>query len=160
HPWRCSMRDDPAYLNCLQAFADRDYAACFDKARLLIAKPAPPVLWQVLLISLQRLGRTDLIEQVGPGLVEAAGDPWQQTLLRVALGQVDPAVAVAQAGDEGQRCQALYYKGARLLTRGDSDAAREALAACVATNVQCEEWLLARYELDSPAPGPAGAAHD
>jgi hypothetical protein len=57
----------------------------------------------------------------------------------LTMGQADPDQIQAQDVDEGQRCQVLDYAGARLLTEGQTEAAREVLTACLRLNADCLE---------------------
>ncbi len=43
---------------CLGAYLDRDFEGCARQGTALLSRPGTPfVVWQVLLLSLQRLGR-------------------------------------------------------------------------------------------------------
>src|SRR5262249_19458247 len=103
------------------------------------------------------LGRADLLKQFGPEVLEAtAGHPWEQTLLRLTLGRVRAKEGLAQAADSAERCQVLYYAGARLLTLGEGGQARQILGQCVAESAECLERRLAQLELARSATAAPG----
>src|SRR4051794_29352988 len=138
---------------CLRAFAQHDYVECARQAGLALAKWPSHEITQLLLISLQRTGQDRLADQLGArALAEAARYPWEQALLKLTLGRVASDIILGQAKTPSQRCQALFYSGARLLTEGKVEAARKALAGCMAFNVKCAERGLAEFERDSPPP--------
>ena len=75
--------------------------------------------------------------------------------MKVTLTEADPNEILLQAEDDKQRCQALYYVGALLLTVGETETAQKAFRVCLETGVDCLELQLARYEL---GPQPANAS--
>jgi hypothetical protein len=85
-----------------------------------------PVEIMLQLLALQRLGRSQEAEQLGPEMLDLLrGNAWEQTLIRLILGQVSGEQALAQAASEEQRFQAHYYAGARALSpAGRQPAAR------------------------------------
>jgi hypothetical protein len=108
-------------------------------------------LWemQVLLISLQRLGDTRETTLIGSQVLALTRkSPWEHALLRVTLGTTDPAKVLERARDDGQRCQALYYLGARLRTVGKPAAAGKAFTVCLEMDTECLERHLAEAEID------------
>jgi CHAT domain-containing protein/tetratricopeptide (TPR) repeat protein len=142
-----------AFQQLVQAFLDRDHNRY---AQLMMTALKEEVFGQfpqaekvqlllLWLISLQRLDQGEQAAQLGVwclGLTVA--DPWSNALFRLSLGQTPLSEVLALAENDGQRCQAHYYAGARLVTEGRVEAAREAFAACVATGVACLESYLAR----------------
>src|ERR1700758_5195765 len=78
----------------------------------------------------------------------------------ITLGQADPDQIRAQAVDEEQCCQVLYYAGARLLTEGQTEVAREVLTACLRLNADCLEWQLAAIDLASTGSVPHRSSLD
>ena len=126
------MSREDYFWGCVEAFATGDYDGCAQRAwELAQGWPTLHVL-QLLLIGLQRIGREDMIEVFGPqALAAAAAFPWEHALLRLTLGQADPAEVLRQAADDVQRCQTLYYTGARLLTlRPVEQAQQNPLRVC------------------------------
>lgn len=148
-----------ARQRCLNAFVRHDYDTCVDLSAAEIEQGATLDLLQALVISLQRTGRTESLSSIGPQFLAAtAGNPWENGLLRLTLGQTELSGILAFAGSDVQRCQAHYYAGARLLTVGQVDAARAEFGACMALEANCTELDLARCELESPPPSPAADA--
>jgi hypothetical protein len=125
----------------LQAFADRDYASCVEQfpAFLQTAPLGVPALpRQIALISLQRLGRPEAAEHFGRQFQARSemaarvtllmGDQlaWDGELIKLTVGEVEPAEVLARAADDRQRCQAHYYAGARHLTLASRSTAYRA----------------------------------
>ena len=90
------MPDCAALWQCLQAFHDQDYEACIWHAASLSARVAlPPEVLRVMLLSLLRCGGAEEAGQVAAQFRGAAGaDPWEETLLRLTLGEVAPAAVL------------------------------------------------------------------
>jgi tetratricopeptide (TPR) repeat protein/CHAT domain-containing protein len=142
------MSRNEAFQQCIKAFAAGDYATCMQRAMALVQERATLHTLQLLLISLQRLGREDLLNDIGPKVLEmTAKRPWDHSLLGVTLEQAEPSEVLDQAADDQQRCQAMFYIGARLVTLAAVEPARFFLAACVAQDCDCLERLLAQQEL-------------
>jgi tetratricopeptide (TPR) repeat protein/CHAT domain-containing protein len=154
------MSNDQTYQSCLQAFVNRDYPRCAEQALALARTGTDHVLLQVLLISLQRLGRTDLLEQLAPqALATTAREPWCHALVQLTLGERAPQDVLRLAQNESHRCQVLFYSGSRFLTLGQVEAAHDAFEACLQINVSCVEYQLAQFEKEAPPPSdsqPAG----
>ncbi len=116
-------------------------------------------LLQLYLISLQRSGQNQRLADVGPKILAAtSGDEWINTLVKVTLGVADLAQVRDQIRDEERACQFAYYNGARLLTVGNREAGRAALAAARDGSADCLERRLAGVELGlfepaMPSPG-------
>ncbi len=138
---------------CVLTFINRDYDSCAQQAMALLTAGTSLEVLQLLMISLQRLGRTDSVEQLGSQLLAATSEhPWVHELLQLTLDQTNPDQLLAQAQTEEQRCQVLYYLGARCLTMGLDREARKAFSACLALDTQCLERQLAQAELNGAAP--------
>ncbi len=104
------MSDEQSFEKCVQAFINRDYASCAQQAMPMLATGASHELLQLLLISLKRLGRSEVVEQLGPHVLAATKDqPWIHGLLQYTLGQADSVQLLEQAKTEEQICQMLYY---------------------------------------------------
>src|SRR5262249_23260251 len=132
---------------CLQAYLCRDYRACINMAFPLIQTEPHQVVAQVLVISLQRLGLEQQVQQRSARILDTLKEhPWEQTLLRVTLGQIDPNTLLDQTENEAQRCQVLYYAGARALTLGQLEEARRLWLQCQGLNTNCLEGQLAQKE--------------
>jgi tetratricopeptide (TPR) repeat protein len=142
------MAGNEAFRQCVEAFAGGDYDRCAQQAWALVQEGATLHNLQLLLISLQRLGRKDVVDKLGPQVLAAtAGSPWDQSLFRLTLRQAHPQEAMKQATDDRQYCQVLFYVGAQMLTLGAAEEANRTLAACVAQQCDCLERRLAQYEL-------------
>ena len=153
------MSSNDSLEQCVQAFVARDYGACAQQALDTLSTGTSHELLQLLLISLQRLGQTELLDQLGPQVLAATAElPWHHALLALTLGQADPASLYEQAIDEGQRCQVLFYTAIRLLLVGRAEEARQTFEACLALDAPCLEHHLAaveRHSLAEATPAPA-----
>ena len=139
------------YDRALYAFRVGDYATCAKVARSMLESGASHEVFQVLLISMQRMGLAEAADRMGEKLVAAAGDrPVPRLLLGVTLGQVEGETAVAElAGDPETLCQAHFYWGARLVTLEQVAGARRALDACLAIDCDVvERVVLGQAERD------------
>jgi hypothetical protein len=133
---------------CQGAFVNRDYARCVRVAEEALETHSPAGLFQLLVISLQRLKRSAEATRQGERALRALTfAPWHRSLMAVTLGRGDPAAAYQSATNDDQRCQARYYEGARAITVGDTFAAKLALEECVRTPSGLMEKLLAAADL-------------
>lgn len=150
---------DPSatFRECVDSFIDSDYEGCLGKVRESTAAASlRSDLAQLMLISLQRLGRREEAERLGAQVLEAAGGhPWFRRLVQITLGEAAPDEVLAEAASDAQRCQAHYYAGARLLTLGQALEAAAEFAACLRVKVGCPEYALASVEKLYPLEGPA-----
>ena len=154
---------DPAdslaiFRQCFDSFIDSDYEGCIGKVRASTGGAASlrSDMAQLMLISLQRLGRSEEAERLGAQMLEAAGDhPWFQRLVQLTLGEAEPGEVLAKAENDAQRCQAHYYAGARLLTLGQAQEAAAQFEACLRVKAGCPEYALASIERLCPLEGPA-----
>ncbi len=144
------------FQQCLDLFTSSEYEACLAKGRTLIPGAAlRSDLAQLMLICLERLGRKDQLDRFASQVLEATeGHPWFHGLVRLTLGRAEPDEVLAMAATDAQRCQAHYYAGARLLTLGQTAAARAHFDACAAVKVDCPEYALASVERLYPLDGP------
>ncbi len=134
---------------CLQAFLAHDYVTCAAHALALIdgMGQASLPLMQMLLISLQHAGASHYFEQLSPIFLDATrGDPWDQSLLHITLGLIEPQVVWAMANDPRQKAAVRYYSGARLLVAGEKELAKKEFNTCP-INGPCIEASLALNEL-------------
>jgi CHAT domain-containing protein/tetratricopeptide (TPR) repeat protein len=152
------MSRDEAFEQCAEAFVAGDYDRCVGHLWPLVQDDTTLHTLQLFLICLQRLGRDELLDQAGPQSLEiAAAHSWEQALLRLTLGQVEPTEVLEQATDAVRRCQAWYYTGARLLTRFEVEQAQHVLAECAVQECPCLECLLAQHEVTRLGNSPASA---
>jgi len=145
------------FRQCLDSFMDSDYEGCVGTVCASAgAASLRSDLAQLMLISLQRLGRGEEADRLGSQMLEAAGEhPWFQRLVQLTLGEAEPAEVLAEAETDAQRCQAHYYAGARLLTLGRVQEAAAEFAACLRVKVGCPEYAMASVEKLYPLEGPA-----
>ncbi|MFG2291714.1 CHAT domain-containing protein [Streptomyces sp. NPDC048603] len=134
--------DHESFEQCLQAFVRRDYLTAAKSALGLLEEGAGLGTAQILLISVHRMGMSPS-EALTQAVYEAATEPWQCALMDVTMGRRDPAEIIAEADGVLQRCQALCYAGAHLITTGDLDAGRRLLRQCLDLDVQCVETQIA-----------------
>lgn len=130
---------------CLQAYRDGDYVHCAELARdLLDRRQAPFIVSQLLIISLQRSEREEEAITSGRWMVNAlASKPWLKAMIQVTLGQEPTDLRPA---DDLQRCQLLFYRGARCRTLGEDDRALDLFESASRQNVVAPERELARHE--------------
>jgi CHAT domain-containing protein/tetratricopeptide (TPR) repeat protein len=153
------MSNDRAVQECMQNWANRQYAVCYRQLESWLATNPTHELMQLALLCLQRLGQAQKVEQFGPQFLRlTAARPWHHLLLQLTLGQVDPARVLAQATTEEERCQTHYYAGARLVTEWRLQAAQAEFAACLAMASPCLERELAHAEIGAAKPTDKRAA--
>jgi tetratricopeptide (TPR) repeat protein len=154
------MDMDP-YRKCIHAFADQEYEGCVRMALPLLQRDVDLELLQIVLISLQRLGRVELADNLGrDGLVASEGKPWDRSLILLTLGKAAWSDVVSEAKDSQQRCQTFYYAGARESTNEHREAATRLFLGCQSTNADCLEFELARSALARLAPAGTVDLHD
>ena len=143
------MGDHKEYEKCLILFSSNKYDQCVDKAiEIINAGSAHQSIFQMLLISLQRLGQNEDLKCIATEMVGQTADiPWLRSLLRLTLGQLEPEDMLIMAKSPTQRCEVLYYSGARLKTLGRHQEAEMMFRECVETGVETIEMVLARMEL-------------
>lgn len=147
-----------AYQTCFQSFADRDYTGCIRQAFALIQSDLPPTMgavttFELLLISLQRTKQTELLGQIGPMVVATLNDPYYSGIAQLTLGNAQLSDVAPLAASEEQRCQLLFYLGARRATIGEVDAAVESFQLCLLSESDPIVKQLALAELISLRPG-------
>jgi TPR repeat protein/CHAT domain-containing protein len=148
----------PTVESCLQTFLDRNYVECVATALGLIQGGAEFIVYQLLLISLQRTRQGNLADQIGRVVLEATADrPWENLLLRVTLGHIDPTEALRQAADQERMCQLSFYAGARYVTLGQLGQAQDPLLMCAMGGVGVER-AIALVELQGSGAGAGGGS--
>lgn len=141
------------FIECLNTFAQHEYAKSADCALQLLSKRMFQWLMQVLLISLERDGQFDALEKISPVALESfEGHPWAMALIRFNLGQTTLDKIRLLADDDKKKCQLQYYEAASLLTRGERKVALASFESCASLPVQCPEQFLATSEIKSPEP--------
>ncbi len=130
---------------CGQAFLAERYAQCEQMARQLMLSCPSHFLFQLMLISTQRMGQSNAPwPMIASLLSQSVKDVWYQDLLKLTLGQADPAKVLANAKDDDQRCEALFYTAMRLKTLGQNQASVATLNRCAATHSTTAENRLAK----------------
>jgi hypothetical protein len=90
----------------------------------------------------------------------SAGDDWSAMLARFASGKLDYAGLLDAAGDTGERTEAHFYEGARRLSRGEHEGAREMFRLVLETRmVNFYEFAMAQELIDDATqalPGSTG----
>jgi hypothetical protein len=135
------MTPEQSTKDCYKAFAKHDYFGCARQVELLINSSQAHEVFQLLLISLQRLGRTDSFynELVPQLLTGSSRHPWHHALFRLTVGLAQPAEVLRLARTGTELLQAHYYIGARLLTIGDVHGAQREFDAVIGTGINCIE---------------------
>ena len=103
--------------DCLNTFTFRDYDQCVVWGASLLPYTVHPIIAHALLISLQRLSRNTELEAISATFLRRTADtPWENSLLRVTLGELDSTELTSQATDDVKRCQLYCYAANRFLT--------------------------------------------
>lgn len=164
-PAAAGSTPDPAqeqFNDCIRGFLREDYPASSQRALALITGGSMTHgLLQVLLISSQRSGQTELLAQIAAQVPEITRSvPWERTLLDLTLGKADPNAALAQAQDDGQRGQVFYYAAERMITVGHRERATDLLTRAVSLLPKGLDRILAAGRLSklSSAPDASGQA--
>ncbi len=140
---------------CFQAFIDGDYSTIVDQAKTLLRSKPNNMVRQMIIISHQRLGQADRMDQYLQEILSAIPrDSLDFALLQVTLGQRDSWDVLDLARQRSflqhhDVCSAHYYIGARLLTLNNAEGAHLAFDAAIATDAKIPEFLLARHERQS-----------
>ena len=111
--------DNDAHARCVGRFLARDYRGCIDEWRALLGKGLPFELYQLALISHQRLFGTEapLVAEVGQICLERWGErPDLAALIGVTLGQESAERAWQLAPCVGQYSAVMFYAAARFAT--------------------------------------------
>ncbi len=152
-PW-----DQPPW-RCMAAFKDQDYVRCVEEARRSLSSGVKPVEIFLMLVALGRLGRQQEAQELAPQFIDALADvPWEQTVIRLIMGQLPVAQALAQARTPVERCQANFYGATRAINEGHFDEAREMLLAAIKDFPECYEFMLAPLEHERLPPDSRSAA--
>ncbi len=140
---------------CLKAFARGDYSECANHARAVMRAEGSLQIVQLLLISLQRLGRADELALVSPEILRATVTfPLDHSLIRLTLGHIELDEALSMSPDAEHGCRAYYYAGARAITCGHREAADEHFRNCVSVDVSCIESALAETAIGPTIANP------
>jgi hypothetical protein len=134
------------YYDCTTEFGNGNYKNCLDLAMAVVKTVGVThLLVQVIIISLQRLGREEEATQLGSSIQKRRDfDAWEKTLIRLSLGQLNPDDVCSMAIGNEQRCQAHYYAACRLITSGHVAAGESHLDTCLATGSEdLDEYYLA-----------------
>jgi hypothetical protein len=124
-----SIEED--FQHCARLFVDRDYAGRASMAGSMLQTVSYLQLFQLYLISLQRMEDHQRLEVVGPEILEStSADTWTNALLRITLGQADLDQVFPLIQNVEKQCQFAYYMGARSLTDGRWEDARPELRGC------------------------------
>jgi phosphopantetheinyl transferase (holo-ACP synthase) len=130
---------------CGKAFFAERYAECEAIARQLLLSCPSHFLFQLMLISTQRMGQSNVPwPMIASLLSQSVKDVWYRDLLKLTLGQADPAKVLANAKDDDQRCEALFYTAMRLKTLGQNQAYVATLNRCAAMQSTTAENRLAK----------------
>lgn len=128
----------------LKAFVAQDYEKCVKIGFELLSTQANHELAQILIISLQRLQRSDDVDFIAPSaLLATVKQPWQNMLLKLTLGQIEPSTVISKTKDDKERCQAHYYAGSRYLTLGRLMDAKREFDFSRVIETRCSERFLA-----------------
>jgi CHAT domain-containing protein/tetratricopeptide (TPR) repeat protein len=139
-------------VEALYAFANRDYPKCCDIVLVVFPK-VTVLLCQLMLISLQRLGRESSIRIFeSEHLPHLEAYPWESQLVKLTLERVDPAVVAEQARTAEQKAEFHCYYGSLLLTRGDVSGAHREFERCLEIPGQFVEQRLAWVQLQWESP--------
>ena len=138
-------------IEIAEAYNEHDYDKSAELSRELVKKVPNLTAVQILLISLQRLGRTEEVNQVAPQLIAALSDSsWSMGLLELTLGQTSAEEILTAAETVVHECQARYYAGERLATLDEYDAARAEFEVVAKSGVPCNQVMLAIAALQTP----------
>lgn len=135
---------------CDGAFIARDYAKCAETAEAALEIYSHAMLYQLLVISLQRLKRVKEEKFQGDralSILRYAG--WHAHLMLITLGEIDAEKVYAHANNDDDRCQVRFYEGARFVTLGKKFEARLSLSECNNCKTDLMEKWLVGAELDS-----------
>ena len=144
------MADD-AFLECLRVFGAHDYERAANLALNLLQQRRFHWLYQVMLISLQRLGNDPAVEAMGRMAIDAFVDhAWETRLLRMTLEDQEIESDDVSDLDLKAKSQACFYLASVFLTRGQRAAARPLFEMSALTQAQCAETVLASSEVLSP----------
>ncbi|CAH2402713.1 hypothetical protein [Mesorhizobium escarrei] len=140
-----------AFTDGMDLFAEHKYRECHDAALPLIQKRMFQWLVQILIISLERDYRFDLLESLREVAVKSfSHEAWAGLLFSLSFRRVSYEQALAAAADDSKKlCQVLFYWGQALLTEGDRSAAKDCFQACSDLNAECAEASMAAAELQN-----------
>lgn len=146
--------ENKAFVDCMDLFTKHQYRDCHEAALQLVQRRMFRWLVQILLISLERDGRFDVLEEFrNVARKSFAHDEWSSRLFSLSFKELPYEEAKAFATDDSEKlCQAHFYQGHVLLTEGKREAADTCFRECVSTKVECAETHMVAEELSSPEP--------
>jgi hypothetical protein len=146
--------EQKAFTDCIDLFTSHKYRACHDAALQLLQKHMYQWLVQILLISLERDCRFDVLESFRTFAQDAFSEhAWAELLFSLSFRKISyEEVRAAAAHDTTKSCQALFYRGQVLLTEGDRAAAETCFKACTDLGAECAESHMAAAELQNFEP--------
>jgi tetratricopeptide (TPR) repeat protein len=153
---------DPEALReaTLRAFGQRDYELCAKLAYQGFPQVTVTVM-HVLLISLQRLGRDDLIRRFETeNLPKLARYPAEQATIMMTIGLKESSEARACVRDDEQLAAFHCCLGSRYLTQGQVELAREQFQLCERVPGTLVEKTLARWQANWPSQEPGVLARN
>jgi hypothetical protein len=140
--------EQKAFTDCIDLFTHHKYGACHDAALQLIPKHMFQWLVQIMIISLERDYRFDLLEKLRTFAQDAfSHSDWAGLLFSLSFRNTSYEQVRAAADDSNKACQALFYWGQVLLTEGDRTAAANCFQSCVDLDAECAEAHMASAEL-------------
>ena len=143
------------FIDCINTFIRHEYEKFSNDDLNLLVKRMFHRLMQVMLISLQRNGRYDLLAQFGPIAIQSFSDHlFVVNLIKLTLGQITADEIRPLVGSAKEECQLLFYEGSLLLTKGDRNSAlrcfEKCAEKCTTFNVECPECYIASKEISLP----------
>src|SRR5690349_12207905 len=109
----------------IKAFSERDYESCINIVAEIFPRTTSLNL-QLLLISLQRVGRNDDLENIAnENVPKLRGYPWFHALALLTLGMKDPAEVENIVTTSEQKTEFHWVLGNLYLTLGEVDLARQ-----------------------------------
>jgi hypothetical protein len=134
---------------CCREFITDDYQACAKRIEQLAERGISLPFLIIYLFCLNRLGRTMDAGRLHTQLLASTRDnPWDHLLVKIATGQVEFNVVLAEAKAPQQRCAAYYYAGEQYKSRGMiREAGDHFLGAVVEKTAQCLERQLATQRM-------------
>lgn len=101
-------------------------------------------LYQLVLLSLERLGARRLWKDLRGPILEISGTlPWHHALLRLTLGESSAGELQPLVRDDGMKGQLAFYTACRLAAAGRRSEARSAFDAARGGRPKSLEWFLA-----------------
>jgi len=149
-----TLDEHKAFADCMELFTSHRYRACHETALQLVQRRMFRWLVQILVISLERDGRFDVLSSFRTVARESfEHDLWSSLLFSLSFREASfEQVHTLAADDTTKQCQALFYQGHALLTQGQRKASEKCFRACANLDVECAETHMAAKELRNPEP--------